>query len=50
MVQAMEAKEGEKDRKKIWDDERAEKLDVVQSIRVIASLVSVCIIVESVNE
>uniref|UniRef100_A0A914R7I7 Major sperm protein n=1 Tax=Parascaris equorum TaxID=6256 RepID=A0A914R7I7_PAREQ len=37
MVQAMEAREGEKDRKKIWNDERAEKLDVVQSIRVIAS-------------
>ncbi|VDM43649.1 unnamed protein product [Toxocara canis] len=37
MVQAMEAKEGEKDRKKIWNEERANKLDVVQSIRIITS-------------
>ncbi|VDK46319.1 unnamed protein product [Anisakis simplex] len=37
MVQAMEAKDNEKDRKKIWDDERAMKLDVVQSIRISTS-------------
>ncbi|VDN07239.1 unnamed protein product, partial [Thelazia callipaeda] len=34
IVQAMKAKETDKDRRKIWDDSRAEDLDVVQCIRI----------------
>lgn len=39
MVQAMETKEGDSDRKKVWHDPRAEDLDVVQCVRVITSSV-----------
>uniref|UniRef100_A0A914YSV4 Major sperm protein n=1 Tax=Panagrolaimus superbus TaxID=310955 RepID=A0A914YSV4_9BILA len=34
MVQAMEAKDDEKDRRKIWEDNRATQLDLVQCFRV----------------
>lgn len=34
MVQSMEAKDDEKDRRKIWDDNRANQLDIVQCVRV----------------
>uniref|UniRef100_A0A7E4UZ72 Major sperm protein n=1 Tax=Panagrellus redivivus TaxID=6233 RepID=A0A7E4UZ72_PANRE len=37
MVQAMEAKDDEKDRRKVWDDKRAQNLDTVQCTRVFSS-------------
>ncbi|CAG9530414.1 unnamed protein product [Cercopithifilaria johnstoni] len=40
IIQAMKAKESDKDRKKIWDDSRAENLDLVQCIRVFTLRVS----------
>ncbi|EJD73966.1 hypothetical protein LOAG_14628, partial [Loa loa] len=34
VIQAMEAKENDKDRRKIWNDSRAENMDLVQCIRI----------------
>lgn len=34
IIQAMKAKESDKDRRKIWNDSRAENLDLIQCIRV----------------
>lgn len=39
IIQAMKAKENDNDRRNIWNDSRAENLDLVQCVRLITLLV-----------